>query len=387
MTYPPFYNSHEFMSYQQFYHDLDMTQNLQFYTVTPFLQSTNVLLSFYNSSCNASLSATSVTNTEITALIGNGVCGVKTSTPSLPPSPPPPPSQPPPPSSPPLALQCTSICGDPHLYLAHGGRTDFRGKNSKIYNFLSSHHLSVNVKIEESLFKLGNLTVNGSFMTEVYISALTTKNRWFNISFKTNEINDLTRLVDGSCAKESKNIYFNLLPKRTKVCDDLFIEREYWSIRARFLEWDIGVHAKPIYDHLIGPYHRVDVQFFQKKLYQNFYTPPHGIVGQSFDNNTLPRFGKIDIYPSRKKYENFTTSAMGEGAIDGYAQDYEMYSKYETNFKFSRFESKLLPYGTQNELYFANATENKIIRATEEQMELLNSHEEQRRLLECCAPQ
>jgi len=258
-------------------------------------------------------------------------------------------------------LECTSVCGDPHLYLAHGGRTDFRGEHDKVYNFLSSKNISVNVKIENSIFKLGNLLVNGSFMTEVHISALTTQNRWFNITFKTNEIDDPTRLVYGSCAKGNKNIYFNLYPKRSKICDNLRIERDYWSIQANFIEWDVGVHAKHIYDRISGPYHRVDVQFFQKKLYQDFHTPPHGIVGQSFDNSTLPRFGKIDIYPNRRNYENFTTSAMGEGAIDGQAKDYIMKWKYGTDFKFSRFDSELSPYGFQSVLYYANATETVLV--------------------------
>lgn len=42
----------------------------------------------------------------------------------------------------------TCVCKDPHLFLAHGGRTDFRGENQNIYNILSSKDLTLNFKIE-----------------------------------------------------------------------------------------------------------------------------------------------------------------------------------------------------------------------------------------------
>ena len=36
---------------------------------------------------------------------------------------------------------------DPHLYLPHGGRADFRGEHNKIFNFLSAKGISFNVKM------------------------------------------------------------------------------------------------------------------------------------------------------------------------------------------------------------------------------------------------
>jgi hypothetical protein len=45
--------------------------------------------------------------------------------------------------------------------------------------------------------------------------------------------------------------------------------------------------------------------------------------------------GKTDDY---KTHDNAaTTSAMGEGAIEGVAADYEMASKFATHFKYSRY--------------------------------------------------
>ena len=43
--------------------------------------------------------------------------------------------------------------------------------------------------------------------------------------------------------------------------------------------------------------------------------------------------GKTDEY----KGTEITTSAMGEGAIEGVADDYEVLGKFDTAFKFSRW--------------------------------------------------
>ena len=68
---------------------------------------------------------------------------------------------------------------DPHLDLSKGGRADFRGEDGALYNYLSTPGLSVNVRIEEALYTLhdGKLLVNGTFMTEVHVSALVAGDR------------------------------------------------------------------------------------------------------------------------------------------------------------------------------------------------------------------
>ena len=43
---------------------------------------------------------------------------------------------------------------DPHLHFAHGGSADFRGRHNALYNFLSAPGLALNVKTEESTFRL-----------------------------------------------------------------------------------------------------------------------------------------------------------------------------------------------------------------------------------------
>ena len=60
---------------------------------------------------------------------------------------------------------------------------------------------------------------------------------------------------------------------------------------------------------------------------------PHGLIGQTFDGDGMGVIGNTDNYNSNE----VTTSAMGEGAIEGDAADYVMASKFATEFKFSRF--------------------------------------------------
>ena len=60
-----------------------------------------------------------------------------------------------------------------------------------------------------------------------------------------------------------------------------------------------------------------------------------GLIGQTYDGDQTGVIGKTDDYKTRNNV--VTTSAMGEGAIEGVAADYEMASKFATAFKYSRF--------------------------------------------------
>ena len=73
-------------------------------------------------------------------------------------------------------------------------RADFRGEDGALYNYLSTPGLSVNVRIEEALYTLhdGKLLVNGTFMTEVHVSALVAGDRlckWAYVSYVARELN------------------------------------------------------------------------------------------------------------------------------------------------------------------------------------------------------
>jgi hypothetical protein len=62
---------------------------------------------------------------------------------------------------------------------------------------------------------------------------------------------------------------------------------------------------------------------------------PHGLIGQSWDGDDVAVHGQTDDY----SHGEVTTTAMGEGAIEGVAEQYEMPSGFATDFAFSRFGS------------------------------------------------
>ena len=58
---------------------------------------------------------------------------------------------------------------------------------------------------------------------------------------------------------------------------------------------------------------------------------PHGLLGQTFDGDGVAIDGAIDDYSAKE----VVTKAMGEGAIEGVAADYELpsASPFSTKFK------------------------------------------------------
>jgi len=79
----------------------------------------------------------------------------------------------------------------------------------------------------------------------------------------------------------------------------------------------LNIHIEPLYDADSDP------------------VAPHGLIGQSYDGDGQAVNGKIDDYSEAE----VTTEAMAEGAIEGRAEEYKMLNKYDTAFKYSRFDA------------------------------------------------
>jgi len=62
---------------------------------------------------------------------------------------------------------------------------------------------------------------------------------------------------------------------------------------------------------------------------------PHGLIGQSWDGDSVALDGALDDYTGKE----VTTKAMAEGAIEGVAADYEMEGPFATAFKYSRYDA------------------------------------------------
>ena len=103
-------------------------------------------------------------------------------------------------------LRCPNANGvrDPHLHFAHGGSADFRGRQNALYTFLSAPGIALNVKTEESTFRMngGKLTVDGTWMTEAHVKAISRpKGKIATASFwasKLNSFNTGTDHVNGT---------------------------------------------------------------------------------------------------------------------------------------------------------------------------------------------
>jgi hypothetical protein len=213
---------------------------------------------------------------------------------------------------------------DPHITFANGGGTaDFRGMNNTLYNFVSSPNFAVNLKTEFSDFYLKKLLVHGSFFTEAHIVS----SKSSRISVWSDKIgNKNTIWVNGTCDDKP----FKIGVHRIFKCKDDIISTEYSTMSVNTLDWTIKVVPTRIYDRVRGPFVRLDVSFGKKT-----HVPSHGIVGQSY-MSSKPVFGKRDVYPESGE---FTTKAMAEGAIEGDASEYKVNAKYNTDFKYSKFES------------------------------------------------
>jgi len=66
---------------------------------------------------------------------------------------------------------------------------------------------------------------------------------------------------------------------------------------------------------------------------------PHGLIGQTYDRDTTKVDGKMDNYNVPMNQLEITTTAMGEGGIEGTAGDYVISrtNPFSTSFKFSRY--------------------------------------------------
>jgi hypothetical protein len=227
--------------------------------------------------------------------------------------------------------------GDPHLRLAQGGEADLRGLDGAIYNFLSSQNVSLNVMTEFATFMLNKVTVHGSFLTEAHFVMMSGAGRLFNVTYKTSELNENGwgwKMVNATCGKER----FSFGGRGSSAaCDNLRVYVDWSTVHVEADEWRIALRGMPVPKRISGPHHRIDLDITQKVRDHEFAVVPHGIIGQSFDNNPVPRVGKKDTYPPLDEVAEFTTKAMAEGAIEGTADEYKVAYPFQTAYKYSRF--------------------------------------------------
>jgi len=227
--------------------------------------------------------------------------------------------------------------GDPHVHRADGWKTDIRGRHGAILNYLSAPNISLTVLMTNSTFfqKHGAQKVHGSHITAAYITlrhnqtgtlitaALTAaKTPWFA---------PITYVSVGG----AKPVKVSTDKLRSLVNGGINITAATRSsVEVSTKDYYVALTRRNLYKPMPGTKPNfVDVSI--RRLSTDGRQPIHGIIGQSFDiNHRIHANGKLDDYTAAE----VTTTAQGEGAIEGVISDYEMRSAFDTRFKFSRFD-------------------------------------------------
>lgn len=225
--------------------------------------------------------------------------------------------------------------GDPHFTTAHGDRFDYKGKHDTIYNLLSHTNVSVNALFKHSDYKRPGpkqQLVHGSFMRELYATIRTNTSRLMQVEYSSfqptilrfGERGSAVAAVRAGKGKQVDDVTFELDHDRT-----LTIKTSEWIVKVNSKVTPSIVDATKCADGRCAIHVSMSPRFNTSQA----LVAPHGLIGQSYDGDNIGIVGAVDDY----KGAEFTTSAMGEGAIEGEGGDYEVASKFDTNFAFSRF--------------------------------------------------
>ena len=204
-----------------------------------------------------------------------------------------------------------------------------------VYNLVSHTNTSVNALFAHADFvspkEVHHRLVHGSFMRELYATIKTNTSRLLTVEFSAYQTAIARVSADGSAAAIIRS-------GQVKRFDDVQVEMNGRTVKITTAEWVVTASSK-VKPSIVNATKCADGRcILNIAVSPRFDTAktrvaPHGLMGQSYDGDDIGIVGAIDKYTG----EEFTTSAMGEGAIEGVAQDYEMADKFGTDFAFSRF--------------------------------------------------
>lgn len=237
------------------------------------------------------------------------------------------------------------IATDPHLTFAHGGRADFKGLDRTWYNMLSAKNASVNVLFEHSEFHNKYKLVHGSKMSQLAVTVRTAlTGALVTIGFNSSASGPARALVRTAGSGEEwvshKNGFelenLQVFMREKKLGG---IGKGAWHGMALIISdtrWEVQAWSKPYPNPAANPGKALlNVQINAQYDADHDVVAPHGIIGQSYDGDSVGVDGATDDYSA----DEVTTKAMAEGAIEGSAADYVMPSPFATDFKFSRFDA------------------------------------------------
>jgi hypothetical protein len=224
--------------------------------------------------------------------------------------------------------------------------------------------MTVNARIHHDSFVVASpstndtIRVHGSFFAEAFITVGITANRSLMVAFravaKQSEamvhINDLpvmlhvdSRLEIIPSEVEASSYSISSTKFDDKGAGDAVVVAFTSSkhvagetqLQVNNREWLATIDSRyyPLREQN-GDKHRLDVHL-QPLANQLGMVAPHGLLGQTFDFDSMAVDGAKDNYDGKE----VTTVAMGEGAIEGMATDYKISSvnPFSPSFKYSRW--------------------------------------------------
>jgi hypothetical protein len=239
-------------------------------------------------------------------------------------------------------LNCGGSCGggsgDPHFTGGDGDTFDFKGENGGIYNLLSATWVTLNALFQHKTYHDAgpkHREVHGSFMFAGFAAITTGAGRLLHIGY------DATRAVFVNVAVVNGTEPTAYKAPFSMTIDDVSVALVNRVATITTPEWTIALSSK-FKAGIVAAGNRcadgkcfLEVKASPRVDVAKLKVAPHGLIGQTYDGDGVGVIGKMDDYKTRDNV--VTTSAMGEGAIEGDASDYEMASKYATDFKFSRW--------------------------------------------------
>tara|TARA_Y100001954_G_scaffold227894_1_gene271525 strand:- start:1588 stop:2208 length:621 start_codon:yes stop_codon:yes gene_type:complete len=188
---------------------------------------------------------------------------------------------------------------------------------------VSAPKFEMNMLFQEASFRLGDLVVDGTFMTELYVQC--DRARAAHSAPNATELNYGWHAVWITCADGKKRWVF---PHQKLSCPEsnLTVSVEYATATVMCGTWVAKSSVRRVFDRISGAARRIDFTVHGIDV-------AHGVVGQ---NLHAPRQGRLDKYPARGRYQ---TVAQAEGAIDGSFLDYRVRSPFDTEFRYSLFRN------------------------------------------------
>merc|ERR1712060_75302 len=205
------------------------------------------------------------------------------------------------------------------------------------YSLFSASHLALNALFVKTTFVMGHAqgptcpycklkTVHGSFVKVAYLRALTAAGKTVLVEYRADEPSHAllsVEDVEGGAPPEKTEV------KCSKFKEDSVQSTGDFELKAASMHLAWAEQNK--YQK------RLDVSIMPRRVISSLKVAPHGLIGQTFDGDSMAIDGALDDYSS----DEVVTKAMAEGAIEGVASDYEISraDPFSTTFKYDRFSA------------------------------------------------